>query len=164
MPETVGDWVQRNQQPVLAEFRELLAIPNVAADNVNIRRNAVFIQRMLEKRGVKARLLETPGAPPAVFGELTVPGARRTLGFYAHYDGQPVNPSEWRTGDPFKPVLEGDRLYGRSTSDDKAPIVAMMAALDAAPGPHPTSSFCSKAKKRTARRTSALSSASLRAS
>jgi acetylornithine deacetylase/succinyl-diaminopimelate desuccinylase-like protein len=54
--------------------------------------------------------------------------------FYAHYDGQPVNPDEWRTGDPFKPVQEGDRLYGRSTSDDKAAIVAMAGALDALKG------------------------------
>ena len=127
----VRDWVQKNQQPLLREFTELLAIPNIASDTPNIRKNAAAIQAMFEKRGVRTRLLEAPGSPPAVYGELATPGAARTVVFYAHYDGQPVNPSEWETGDPFKPVFKSDRLYGRSTSDDKAAIVAMAAALDA---------------------------------
>jgi acetylornithine deacetylase/succinyl-diaminopimelate desuccinylase-like protein len=127
----VREWVQKNQQPLLREFTELLAIPNIAFDTPNIRKNAAAIQAMFENRGVRTRLLEAPGSPPAVYGELTAPGATKTVVFYAHYDGQPVNPSEWETGDPFKPVLRGGRLYGRSTSDDKAAILAMAAALDA---------------------------------
>ena len=73
--------------------------------------------------------------------------------FYAHYDGQPVNPPDWKQPTPFTPILRDGRLedgghevpglgtlatfkpewriYGRSASDDKAPIVALMAALDA---------------------------------
>src|SRR4030095_4053650 len=90
--------------------------------------------------------------PPVVFGELRTPGATRTIGFYAHYDGQPVDPSKW-SSDPFKPTLRDKpleaggrvipfpgagekldpewRIYARSASDDKAPIIAMLAALDA---------------------------------
>src|SRR6185503_2963915 len=86
------------------------------------------------------------------FGELITPGASRTIGFYAHYDGQPVDTSKWVT-DPFKPTLRDKpieaggrvitfpkpgekfdpeaRLYARSASDDKSPIIAMLAALDA---------------------------------
>jgi acetylornithine deacetylase/succinyl-diaminopimelate desuccinylase-like protein len=119
------------REPLLREFIDLLSIPNTASDTVNIRRNGEAIQRIFDKRGVRTRLLEHSGAPPVVYGELTVPGATRTVVFYAHYDGQPVNPAEWRTGDPFKPIQEGDRLYGRSTSDDKAAILAMAGALDA---------------------------------
>src|SRR5207302_1123601 len=67
--------------------------------------------------------------------------------FYAHYDGQPVDPAQWKTP-PWRPALfdpsgkelslageeplpDEARLYGRSTSDDKGAIVAMLAALDA---------------------------------
>jgi acetylornithine deacetylase/succinyl-diaminopimelate desuccinylase-like protein len=108
---------------------------------------------MLERRGVTARLLESPGGgPPAVFGELAAPGARRTVVLYAHYDGQPVRTDDWATP-PWTPTLRaapgrladsvipfpnaGDtvareaRLYARSSGDDKSPIVAMLAALDA---------------------------------
>src|SRR5262249_31111191 len=99
---------------------------------------------------VKTRLLEVAGAPPVVFGELPAPGATRTLIFYAHYDGQPLDPMEWATP-PWQPVLRNrplDRngdlvalpstgkidpewcIYARSASDDKAPIAAIAAALD----------------------------------
>jgi acetylornithine deacetylase/succinyl-diaminopimelate desuccinylase-like protein len=41
-----------------------------------------------------------------VYGEVLSPGATRTLVFYAHYDGQPVNPAKWAEGlSPFKPQL-----------------------------------------------------------
>ncbi|MDH7512423.1 MAG: M20/M25/M40 family metallo-hydrolase [Clostridiales bacterium] len=136
---------------IVQEYMEFLAIPNVAADRENMRRNALFIQAMLERRGVRASLIEQEGCPPLVCGELVVPGASKTLLLYAHYDGQPVNPSEW-TSPPWKPVLrdglleeggkeipvsvlekssgEEFRLYARSASDDKAPIMAVAAALD----------------------------------
>ena len=47
----------------------------------------------------------------------------RTIVFYAHYDGQPLDPKEWATP-PWEPVLKDGRVYARSASDDKAPIVA----------------------------------------
>lgn len=129
--QDVPGWVRANQQQILREFTGFLSIPNIASDTANIRKNAAFLQQMLERRGVRTRLLEVEGAPPVVFGELPAAGASLTLAFYAHYDGQPVHPPDWRTGDPFRPVVEGNRLWGRSTSDDKAAILAMVAALDA---------------------------------
>lgn len=140
-----------NEARILRELTEFLTIPNVVADDANIRRNAAHIIRMLGERGIKARLLESPaGGPPAVYGELRTAGARRTVVMYAHYDGQPVNLAEWAS-DPWTPVLRrggltGEavplpavgqaidpetRIYARSASDDKAPIVAFLAALDA---------------------------------
>jgi len=109
---------------------ELLAIPILASDSPNIRRNAAAVLAILEKRGVKTRLLEVPGAPPVVFGEVDSPGAVRTVVFYAHYDGQPLDPKEWTTP-PWQPVFRDGRIYARSASDDKAPIIALATALDA---------------------------------
>jgi acetylornithine deacetylase/succinyl-diaminopimelate desuccinylase-like protein len=147
----VRTWVAANQASVVAELVELLKIPNVAADVENIRRNAEHLKAMLAKRGFAAELLETDGNP-LVYGELRVPGATRTLLLYSHYDGQPVAPERWQQKDPFTPVLrtgrvdqggkeidlasvtrfEDDwRIYARSASDDKSPIVALVAALDA---------------------------------
>ncbi len=145
------------QAAILRELAEFVAIPNVASDLPDIQRNADHLAGMLRARGVAARLLDNPGAPPAVFGELRSPGARRTVVFYAHYDGQPVDPAQWKTP-PWSPVLRDKpldqggrdiplpeagqaisdeaRLYGRSASDDKAPIVAMLTALDALRAAH----------------------------
>jgi acetylornithine deacetylase/succinyl-diaminopimelate desuccinylase-like protein len=123
-------WRTAHEQAILAEFVDLLAIPNLAGDQPNIRRNAAAVSAILEKRGVKTRLLEVPGAPPVVFGEIDSPAAARTVIFYAHYDGQPLDPKEWATP-PWQPVLRDGRIYARSASDDKAPIIAIATALDA---------------------------------
>ncbi len=149
---TVGAWVSAHQPQIVKELVDLLSIPNVATDRPNIRRNAEHLRGMLAARGFKAELLETAGNP-LVYGELAVPGAARTLLLYSHYDGQPVDPKAWKQADPFTPVLRTTRvdrggtdipaawdlkrfepewrLYARSASDDKAPIVAICAALDA---------------------------------
>ncbi len=89
---------------ILRDFAALLSIPNVASDRRNIRRNADEIISRLREVGVSAEALELAGANPVVYGRLQVPGATRTLGIYVHYDGQPVDPSNW-TNDPWEPTL-----------------------------------------------------------
>ncbi len=127
----------QDRSRVLGEFTDFLRIPNVAADPAGLRRNAEWIRSALQRRGVQAALLQVPGAVPAVFGELRIPDATQTVLFYAHYDGQPVDPGQWHGSGPFEPSLRGGspddpeaRLYARSSSDDKAPVIAMLAALD----------------------------------
>ncbi len=127
---TVEDYVRQRQAEILSEFEDLLAIPNVASDTANIRRNAEAIKRMLEKRGLKAELLELEGAPPAIFAKMPEQPGRHTVTFYAHYDGQPVQRADWKQ-DPWQPAMNGDRIYARSASDDKAAIIGLLTALDA---------------------------------
>jgi len=146
--DTVRAYRQQHEPAIVGEFAQLLAIPNLAADTANIRKNAELIAQALRERKVETKLLELEGAPPVVFGKLDVPGATRTLTFYVHYDGQPTRQSGWTT-EPFQPTLRRpdgsvvdlrslpqrldpeSRLYARSASDDKAPIIAILAALDA---------------------------------
>ena len=97
-------WRKAHEREILAEFTELLALPNLASDGPGIRRNAAAVSAILERRGVRTRLLEVEGAPPVVYGELQTPGAARTIVFYAHYDGQPLDPKEWSSA-PWTPVL-----------------------------------------------------------
>ena len=144
-------WRQTHERAIIDEFVSLLSIPNIGRDHDNIRRNAETIAAMMTRRGVAAKIVAMEGANPVVFGEIATPGATRTLLFYAHYDGQPLDPREWATP-PFEPVLRDKplqdggkviplpaagqpfdpewRLYARGSGDDKAPIIAMMAALD----------------------------------
>ncbi len=149
---------------IIEEFAVLLSTPNVADDGPNIRRNAEYLAQAFRARGVDIAVHELPGAPPLVVGPLKVPGATRTIGIYAHYDGQPVDPERWsnppwtptlytaaiEAGGVRRPLPGADepidpewRLYARGAGDDKAPIVALLAALDAfrAAGITPTSNF-----------------------
>ena len=137
---------------ILNDFGALLAIPNTALDAANIERNAEYIHFEFKRRGVRTELLKVHGAPPLIYGVIKTPGATRTLGLYAHYDGQPLNHERW-TQPPWEPTLytgairhggrqrpfpaedepiDPDwRIYARSASDDKAPFAALLAALDA---------------------------------
>ena len=157
-PSKVKQYVfdQKNQYRWLQQYSELLAIPNVLGDSANIQRNANWLRDFLTRADVKSQLLQSgkPGSAPVVYGEVITPGATTTLAFYAHYDGQPVNPKQWGEGlSPFTPVLLSDRLdkggkiipfpkdteainsqwrlYGRGSSDDKAGVFAIMAAYEA---------------------------------
>src|ERR1051325_9998105 len=98
------EWRSQHEHEILQEFSELLAIPNLASDRPNIQRNATAIRALLEKRGLTTGLLTLDDAPPIVTGDLSAPGAKRTIAFYAHYDGQPVDPAQWKS-DPWKPVM-----------------------------------------------------------
>jgi acetylornithine deacetylase/succinyl-diaminopimelate desuccinylase-like protein len=144
---------QAHEQEIVREMVDLLSIPNTANDQPNIQRNAAKLIAMLEQRGIHAQLLPIPGRGPVVFGNLQTPGAKRTVIFYCHYDGQPVEPSGWIGTKPFEPALRTNsidgggelipfppsgtpyqddwRLYARSSGDDKSPIVAILAAVDA---------------------------------
>ncbi len=147
----VRAWRTAHEKEIVRELADLVALPNVAANRADIERNADHLIAMLKRRGIEARRLTAGEARPAVYGELRSPGATRTVVFYAHYDGQPADAADWGGADPWKPVLRAGpsakdrevdlataaaldpewRLFGRSASDDKGPIVAMLAALDA---------------------------------
>ncbi|HTX39457.1 MAG TPA: hypothetical protein VME43_30775 [Bryobacteraceae bacterium] len=92
----------------------MLPHPNRARDSAAIRGSAAAVAAILERRGVRTQLLEVPGAPPVVFGSIETPGASRTIIFYAHYDGQPVDPKEW-TAPPWQPVVRDGPLAGGGT-------------------------------------------------
>ena len=149
----VDAWRRQHERQILDEAFALLAIPNVASNQDDIATNVAFLTQAFAKRGVTLTPLRAPtGGSPALFGELKAPGATRTVVFYAHYDGQPVAGGGW-SSEPFAPKLSryrhsaptddvplpapGDtvdpdvRIRARSASDDKGPIVAMLAALDA---------------------------------
>jgi acetylornithine deacetylase/succinyl-diaminopimelate desuccinylase-like protein len=148
------DFRVANEQRILGDFFDFLSIPNVASDTANIGRNAEFLLGKMSRDGLDPRLLTLAdkSVPPAIFGEWITPGAKQTIIFYAHYDGQPVDPKAWTATPPFKPVIydqpfEKDgkivplpsagekidpewRIYARSASDDKAGVFAILTALE----------------------------------
>jgi acetylornithine deacetylase/succinyl-diaminopimelate desuccinylase-like protein len=148
----VADYRTAHERQIVAELSELTRERSIAADPAGLAAAAGLLVRQLKQRGFDTALWSSEGAAaPVVFGSLSVAGAHRTVVFYAHYDGQPVTPSQWNS-DPFGPVLRSGaadggereikwdalqsfdpqwRLFGRAVADDKASIVAFLAAFDA---------------------------------
>ncbi len=151
----VKQFVQSNEDSIINQYIRFLSIPDVSSDTANIPFNVAFIQKMMQQRGIPSELLhgKTAGVNPVVYGEIKVPGAKRTIGLYAHYDGQPVNPKQWANGmEPFKPVFISNslehggtivahspgqridpelRITGRASADDKAGVMMILNAYEA---------------------------------
>ncbi len=148
--DEVRAWRMAHEAEVVATVSELTRLRSVPADPEGLTNTAARLQALLAARGFAVQMLPAAGAPPIVFAELKTPGAKRTVTFYAHYDGQPVTASEWHS-EPFTPVMRAGkvdareidmkaakapydpewRLFGRAVGDDKSSITAFLAAFDA---------------------------------
>lgn len=152
--DKIRSYRTKNEAAIYNEFISFLQISNVATDTNNIRKNADFLVQLMNAKGIEnVQLLEANDkyVPPVIYGEINVPRATSTVIFYAHYDGQPVNPATWSKGlHPFQPQLlngrfdEGAisqpisfplnddwRIYARGASDDKGGVMAILTAVAA---------------------------------
>jgi acetylornithine deacetylase/succinyl-diaminopimelate desuccinylase-like protein len=119
---------------VRADLEHLVRIPGIAFDGFDhsqVQRSAEAVASLLGDAGLPDVRIVRAGGQPAVIGRRRAPEGAPTVLLYAHHDVQPVgDPAAWRT-DPFEPTERGGRLYGRGAADDKAGIMAHIAALRA---------------------------------
>ncbi|MDC6351830.1 M20/M25/M40 family metallo-hydrolase [Zeaxanthinibacter sp. PT1] len=132
------------------ELREFISIPNDALDHASMNRNITWLTNKFNERGFNTSVLPTAGES-LFFAALPMEDQKPTVLFYMHFDGQAVDPSKWNQKSPYEVVLKersGDgwkqipfdsltedinydwRLFGRSVSDDKGPIVMFLNAID----------------------------------
>ncbi|MEX0312954.1 MAG: M20/M25/M40 family metallo-hydrolase [Allomuricauda sp.] len=142
--------VKTQVSKAIEELRDFISIPNDALNADDIDDNILWLKRKFGERGFNTAVLETENLP-LFFAVLPMEDTKPTLLIYMHFDGQSVDPSKWNQPNPYETVLkapEGDgyktisfdelnddinydwRLFGRSTSDDKGPIVMFLNALD----------------------------------
>jgi acetylornithine deacetylase/succinyl-diaminopimelate desuccinylase-like protein len=132
-------------------MRETLAIPNDALYPDHVARNVAWSAAEFGRRGFTLRRLET-GGPPLLLAERADVDPGPTVLVYLQLDGQPVDPTRWDPPTPYEAVLKARtetgwapipwsrlesgpdpewRIFGRSSSDAKGPVVMLLAALDA---------------------------------
>ena len=141
---------ERHLRPSLEVFREFLEIPNDGHSAQHVEHNMQWMEKALAQRSFTTRRLETAGAP-LLLAQRPATGAKQTLLIYLHIDGQPVDPSRWDQDSPYSPVLKENvgghwrripwdslsgtidpewRIFARSASDAKGPVMMLMTALD----------------------------------
>jgi acetylornithine deacetylase/succinyl-diaminopimelate desuccinylase-like protein len=107
---------------MLEELMEWLRIPSISSgggDPLDLRRAAEWAAAKVIDAGGTAATIEGE-VNPLVVGELRSERSDApTVMIYGHYDVQSAQPLDLWTSPPFEPVVRGDRLYGRGTSDDK---------------------------------------------
>ncbi|MFT4038389.1 MAG: M20/M25/M40 family metallo-hydrolase [Thermomicrobiales bacterium] len=128
--------IQTTTEGLMADITEDLAalvripscgFPGFPAEPVLETADAIVA--LLDRYGVKARLLEVPGGYPAVYADIPAPPGAPTVLLYAHYDIQPAPPEQGWDFEPFEPFIRDGRLYGRGASDDKSGVMIIAGAL-----------------------------------
>ena len=136
---------------VLFNHKEFVSIPSLPIDVQKMYQNVAWVKARYQKVGFELITLES-SILPVLFAERIVNPDFKTVLFYFHIDGQPVDPSKWNQKDPFRPVLKEQkengnweaiawesvnakinddwRIFGRAAADDKAPIVMFLSALE----------------------------------
>jgi acetylornithine deacetylase/succinyl-diaminopimelate desuccinylase-like protein len=124
-----------------ADLERLVRIPSIAFDGfpaAPVRDAAEATAAILADAGLSnAKLIDIPGGPPAVYGDIPAPDGAPTVLLYAHYDIQPAGPEDAWDSPPFEPTERGGRLYGRGTADNKSGIAMHAATLRAFGGRPP---------------------------
>jgi acetylornithine deacetylase/succinyl-diaminopimelate desuccinylase-like protein len=125
--------IVRGSPRVRADLERLIRIPGVAFDGFDhshVDRSATAVAGLLRGCGLEVHVVRA-GGRPAVIGRRAAPPGAPTVLLYAHHDVQPAgDPALWDS-DPFEPVERDGRLYGRGAADDKAGVMAHVAALRA---------------------------------
>ena len=132
----VADALLDQRQRIREELEALVRIPSISAlpDHVDqVRASASATAELLSAAGLEdVELLDADGMHPAVTGAWLHAGPTApTVLLYAHHDVQPVGTAARWSSEPFTPTERDGRLYGRGAADDKAGIMAHVAALRA---------------------------------
>jgi len=125
--------IAREMPGVRADLERLVRIPGIAFDGFDhsqVERSAEAVAELLRGCGLEVQIVRGAGQP-AVIGRRAAPAGAPTVLLYAHHDVQPAGDAALWSSDPFEPEERDGRLYGRGAADDKAGVMAHVAALRA---------------------------------
>jgi acetylornithine deacetylase/succinyl-diaminopimelate desuccinylase-like protein len=127
-------YLNDNQSRFVDEMLDFLSIPSISSlpeHAADVEAAGEWVARRMQEAGIENIEILPTGGHPVVYGDwLHAPG-KPTVLIYGHFDTQPVDPEElWKTP-PFKPTIDGDRIYARGASDDKGNMLVPILAVEA---------------------------------
>src|SRR5256714_12822519 len=133
--KSLSKYAENQRSPFEAALKEFVEIPTVSSEPERlpeIRRCAELAAKTIRDFGGKAAILETAGNP-LVHGRFDADANAPTVTVYNHLDVQPASrkTEPWRT-EPFVFTKQGDRYFGRGTTDDKGPALTALWGVRAA--------------------------------
>ena len=126
----VYEFIDKNFESFLTEFREFIRRPGVSTENTGIDQTVNWLVAQMKENVVESVETFRTNRHPVILGRAGK-GAKRTLLVYGHYDVQPPgDPKDWKA-DPFGAEIIDNRIIGRGTCDMKNNLMACLHALKA---------------------------------
>jgi acetylornithine deacetylase/succinyl-diaminopimelate desuccinylase-like protein len=124
------DYVSKNKDRFLQDFRTLLKQPSISAQKLGVEDCAKIVRKQMEVAGIKAKILFEKNGNPVIYGEARSKSSSKTLLLYGHYDVQPVEPLEKWTSGPFEAKMNGRKIISRGAADSKNNVVSFIKATE----------------------------------
>ena len=142
--------IEKNLKDIIWQHKEFVSIPNLPDNEDLMLKNMNWVSNHYKTLGFKTSFLKSSTLPLLLLEKEYNPEFRTVL-FYFHIDGQPVDANNWDQEDPFIPTLKRPdgqgqwetlswdalnknlndewRIFARAAADDKAPIIMLLNAL-----------------------------------
>ena len=139
--DTIADqgqdgWFDQNFPKVKDNLADLVAIPSIPVDPEHVKdmeNAAEKVADIMKDNGLDNVVVDKDGDIPFVMGHKITDPEKPTVLLYANYGvSQPDDPAggSWN-GDPFQPVVDDSSIAGKGVAEDKAHVVAPIAAVKA---------------------------------
>ncbi|MDD5543829.1 MAG: M20/M25/M40 family metallo-hydrolase [Acidobacteriia bacterium] len=119
----LDSYVEKVRPEFEEKFAALVEIPTISMDpehQADMPRGANLAAELMREAGAsEVDVIPTDGNP-VILGKFITDPSHPTVTIYNHMDVQPAQEPEW-TREPFKFDKQGDRYFGRGTTDDKGP-------------------------------------------
>jgi acetylornithine deacetylase/succinyl-diaminopimelate desuccinylase-like protein len=122
-------YVDAHRQAFIDRLIDYVRRPSISAHGVGMDDVAEYIARVMDRLGLEARIVPTPGWPVVLGRRVDAPGAPTVL-LYGHYDVQPPDPLDAWVSPPFEPTIRDGRLYARGVGDNKGQHLAQILAIE----------------------------------
>jgi len=140
--ETAQQFIENEfKNIVITSLSEFIKIPNLSPSydptwqtNGNQEKAANFLINYANNQGIKglkAELIETKGRTPMIVIEISAQNSSKNYLIYGHFDKQPHLEGWYEGLGPTTPVIKGDLLYGRGSSDDGYALFSVLASIKA---------------------------------
>ena len=127
-------YLDERRESRLESYKAFLRIPSISAlpqHAADCRAAAEWIAADLRAMGIEHVAVEETTGHPVVYGDWLHADGAPTVIVYCHYDVQPVDPLDLWDSPPFEPVVVGDRMLARGSSDDKGQLHLHLRATEA---------------------------------
>lgn len=122
-------YIDEHRDEYLELLRDYVRQPSLAGTHEGIDDMVKIVVDNYEKRGLSVDVCKTPGNPVIIAEQAGV--SDKVMGFYDHYDVQPVDPIDLWVDPPFSANVHDNRIWGRGVCDNKGGLVAHLCAVDA---------------------------------